>query len=256
MLVLLSPAKSLDFTTPVPTAKFNQPIFVDDTQALLQELKTLSVADIQGMMKLSDQLSELNHHRFQSFEFPFTLDNARQAAYAFSGDVYQGLDFYTLNKKQIGFAEKHLRILSGLYGLVGPLDLIQPYRLEMGTRFANSRGKDLYQFWGEKIADLLDATLTQQKGSVIVNLASNEYAKAAKLKKRQAAVITPVFKDYKNGQYKIISFFAKKARGLMARFIIENEIVDVEQIKSFNTDGYHFDQKSSDTNNWVFLRKQ
>lgn len=256
MITVISPAKSLDFESPLATKKFTQPEFLDQSELLIEELKALSHQDVAGLMKLSDKLAELNVHRFQSFKTPFTADNARPAVLAFKGDVYQGLDADTLKAKDFTFAQKHLRILSGLYGLLKPLDLIQPYRLEMGTRFANQRGKNLYDFWQNRIHDAITALLEKHHSPVLINLASNEYFKAVKAKQLPYSVITPQFKDYKNGQYKMISFFAKRARGLMSRYIIDNQIDSADDLKSFDVDGYRFDNKNSSDTDLIFLRKQ
>lgn len=256
MLTVISPAKSLDFESPLPTKKNTQPKFLEHAEELIADLRKLSHQDVAGLMRLSDTLAELNVHRFQTFNTPFTPDNARQALLAFKGDVYVGLDAESMKAKDFDFAQKHLRILSGLYGLLKPLDLIQPYRLEMGTKFANTRGKNLYEFWGTLIHDAIEKELSKHSSTELINLASNEYFKAVKHKKLPHTVITPSFKDYKNGQYKMISFFAKKARGMMARFIIDNRIDSPEGLKDFNTDGYQFDNKSSTETELVFLRKQ
>ena len=250
MLMLISPAKSLDFESPLATETFSEPDFLAHSQVLVDELRELSPPDIQKLMKISPQLADLNFGRFLNWQAPFTPNNARQALLAFTGDVYQGLDAGSLSEADFAFAQQHLRILSGLYGLLKPLDLMQAYRLEMGTKLANSRGKNLYEFWGTVITDALNA----QGSDVLVNLASNEYYKSVKAKQLNAQVVTPVFKDWKNGQYKIISFYAKKARGLMAAYIIKNRIEDVEQLKAFDVNGYYFSPESSKANEWVFLR--
>jgi len=202
-------------------------------------------------MKLSDKLAALNMARFQTWLKPFNLDNAKQALLAFKGDVYTGLDADTLDEVGLEFAQQHLRILSGLYGVLRPLDLMQAYRLEMGTKFANKKGKDLYQFWGSQLRDSLEAEL---KEGVLINLASNEYFKAVEAKKLKARIITPIFKDLKNGQYKIISFYAKKARGLMSRYIIDHRLIKPESIKDFDSEGYRFSPEMSQADEWVFLR--
>ncbi|WP_144391613.1 peroxide stress protein YaaA [Pleionea sediminis] len=256
MITVISPAKSLDFESPLATKKYTQPQYLEHSEALIEELQKLTHQDVASLMKLSDKLAELNVHRFQSFITPFTPDNARQALLAFKGDVYVGLDAESMKAKDFDFAQKHLRILSGLYGLLRPLDLIQPYRLEMGTKFANARGKNLYEFWDTTIHEAINKELTKQDSPELINLASNEYFKAVKHKKLSHTVITPAFKDYKNGQYKMISFFAKKARGMMARFIIDNRINSPDELKDFNTDGYRYDKKSSTPTEPVFLRKQ
>jgi cytoplasmic iron level regulating protein YaaA (DUF328/UPF0246 family) len=256
MLTLISPAKSLDFESPLPTKKYSEPKFLEHSKELIANLKQLSHQDVASLMKLSDSLAELNVHRYQTFKPPFTPSNARPAVLAFKGDVYLGLEAETLKAKQFDFAQKHLRILSGLYGILKPLDLIQPYRLEMGTRLSNDRGTNLYQFWGDILADALNQELKKHKSKYIINLASNEYFKAAKEKKLEGEIITPVFKDYKNGQYKVISFFAKRARGLMSRYIIDNNIDNPDALKQFDYDGYKYSAKESTANQLVFLRKQ
>ena len=254
MLLVISPAKTLDFETPAPTASFTQPNFLGDAELLIEELRRLSPADIGGLMGISDKLSQLNVARYQSWSTPFNLDNAKQACLAFKGDVYTGLDAQTLNEKQLLFAQKHLKILSGLYGLLRPLDLMQPYRLEMGTRFSNHRGKDLYQFWGDLITNQLNHELSTRKKPVLINLASNEYFKVVQSGKINGQIITPVFKDWKNGKYKIISFYAKKARGLMCRYVIDNNTDAPETLKDFDYGGYAFNEAMSSQTEWVFTR--
>ncbi len=253
MLTVISPAKTLDYDTPPTTARHSQPEWLDQSQLLIDELRTHSVQDVAGLMKLSDKLASLNVARYESWSRPFTPDNAKQALLAFKGDVYIGLDAESLSDEDLDFAQAHLRMLSGLYGLLKPLDLMQPYRLEMGTKLGNSRGKDLYAFWGERLTEALNAELTGEE-PVLVNLASNEYFKSIRPKQLHARLITPVFKDWKNGQYKIISFYAKKARGLMARYIIQNRIDQPEQLKAFDLEGYRFDAESSKDDTWVFIR--
>lgn len=228
--------------------------FMNDSCELMDQLKHLDPTELSSLMKISQKLGELNHERNQSWQTPFTPENAKQCIYAFKGDVYTGLDAETLNKKDIQFAQKHLRILSGLYGLLKPLDLIQPYRLEMGTRFANSRGANLYQYWGCQLTDALSEQL--QDDATLINLASNEYSKVLQLKDLDANVITPIFKDKKNGEYKLISFYAKKARGLMSRYIITNKLTKAAQIKKFDLDGYNFNVDLSKNNDWVFTREE
>ncbi len=253
MLFVISPAKTLDFETPAKTTLATQPRYLEQSTELIDVLKRYSVSDIASLMKLSDKLAALNLARFESWSTPFDADNAKQAVLAFKGDVYTGLDAESLDDDGFEFAQKHLRILSGLYGVLKPLDYIQPYRLEMGTKLTNPKGKDLYAFWGEQIRDSLENE-SELTDKVLVNLASNEYFKAVQAKKMSARIITPIFKDSKNGQYKIISFYAKKARGLMSRYIIDNKISDVEQLKSFDSDGYYFSQEQSTGDDWVFLR--
>lgn len=228
--------------------------FINESCELMDQVKHLDPTELSSLMKISEKLGELNHERNQSWQTPFTLDNAKQCIYAFKGDVYMGLDAETLSKKDIQFAQKHLRILSGLYGLLKPLDLIQPYRLEMGTRFANSRGANLYQYWGNRLTDALSEEL--QDDATLINLASNEYSKVLQLKNIDANVITPIFKDKKNGEYKLISFYAKKARGLMSRYIITNKLTKASQIKKFDMDGYKFNLNLTKNNDWVFTREE
>lgn len=251
MLIVISPAKTLDFETAPNTQSCSQPRFLSQSQQLIDELKDLSTADIASLMKLSDKLAALNMARFQIWQKPFNLENAKQAMLAFRGDVYTGLDADTLDEAGLEFAQQHLRILSGLYGVLRPLDLMQPYRLEMGTKFANKKGKDLYQFWGSQLRESIESEL---QDGVLINLASNEYFKALEAKKVKARIITPVFKDWKNDQYKIISFYAKKARGLMSRYIIDHKINLPENIKDFDSDGYRFSPEMSHADEWVFLR--
>lgn len=212
MLTVISPAKTLDFDTPAHTDTFTDPRFLAQSQQLIAQLKKLSTQEIAGLMKISDKLAGLNMARFQQWETPFTVKNAKQAVLAFKGDVYTGLDAETLDQPGLDFAQQHLRILSGLYGVLRPLDLMQPYRLEMGTPFQNEAGKDLYSFWGDTLRESLQSEAALQDG-ILINLASNEYFKAINAKKLDATIITPVFKDWKNGQYKMISFYAKKRGG-------------------------------------------
>jgi cytoplasmic iron level regulating protein YaaA (DUF328/UPF0246 family) len=254
MLMVVSPAKTLDYESELPIQESTQPEMLEESQQLIDQLKKLTPADVASLMKLSDKLADLNVNRFAHWKQPFNADNARPAIYAFKGDVYTGLDAYSFNKKQMTFAQKHLRILSGLYGLLKPLDLMQPYRLEMGTKFANKKGANLYEFWGDTITNKLNDNL--KKGEVILNLASNEYFKSVKTKSLKGEVVTPVFKDQKNGNYKIISFYAKKARGMMAAYVINNQINDAEAIKQFDVAGYRFSEIQSKNNEWVFLRDE
>ncbi|MBY6034822.1 peroxide stress protein YaaA [Marinobacter daepoensis] len=255
MLMIISPAKTLDYESPLATETHTQPDFLDDACELIDQLKELEPHQISNLMSISDKLGQLNAERFQSWCTPFTADNARQAVLAFKGDVYTGLNAESFSEEDFAFAQNHLRILSGLYGLLKPLDLMQPYRLEMGTRFGNTRGKDLYAFWGTRITEALNHRLANDD-KVLVNLASNEYFKSVQKKQLDARLITPQFKDWKNGQYKIISFYAKKARGLMCRYAIQNRITQAEDLKGFNLDGYYFSEDQSDSNNWIFLRDE
>ena len=256
MLILLSPAKTLDFDTPAVTNKATQPAFLDRSAELVDVLKQYSPHDIGTLMKLSPALSELNVQRYHDWKLPFSAQNAKAAVLAFKGDVYTGLNADTLSEDQFQFAQEHVRILSGLYGVLKPLDLIQPYRLEMGTKLKNARGKDLYAFWGDEITDALNLHLQQEAQNVIVNLASNEYFGAVKAKKLHGRLVTPVFKDEKNGQYKIISFYAKKARGLMTRWIIEQGLTDESRLYEFNVAGYRYCTEESQGDTLVFKRAE
>lgn len=256
MLIVVSPAKTLDYESPLVTETYTQPELIDYSKQLIEVCRKLTPADVASLMKVSDKIADLNVGRFQEWSETFTLDNARQAILAFKGDVYTGLDAQTLTEADFEYAQRHLRMLSGLYGLLKPLDLMQPYRLEMGTKLANEKGTNLYQFWGNVITDKLNQAITEQGDNVLVNLASNEYFKAVKQKNLDAQVITPVFKDCKNGQYKVISFYAKKARGMMARFIIENRIESVADLTQFNTAGYTFAEDESSATELVFKREE
>ena len=254
MLMVVSPAKTLDYETELPLKNFSQPEFLPQAQELIDQLQLLSPTDVAGLMKLSDKLALLNVNRFAHWAQPFNTDNARPAIYAFKGDVYTGLDAYSFNEEEMEFAQNHLRMLSGLYGLLKPLDLMQAYRLEMGTKFENLKGKNLYEFWGKAISEKINEILAENE--TLINLASNEYFKAVDKKELNADIITPVFKDEKNGQFKIISFYAKKARGLMAAYIIKNKITKPEVLKQFDVDGYRFSEAMSKSKEWVFIRDQ
>jgi len=256
MLILLSPAKALDYQTPAHVAAAGQPAFLDRAATLIRQLRTLSPADIAGLMDLSDQLALLNYHRYQDWSLPFTPQNAKPAVLAFDGDVYDGLAAKTLSAADLDFAQQQVRILSGLYGLLKPLDLMQPYRLEMGTKFRNEAGKDLYAFWGQTLVEAINAELAEMPHPCVINLASEEYFKAAVGKKIAAPVIQPVFEDWKGGKYKIISFYAKRARGLMTRHAILNRLDDPEALKAFASEGYAFAAEASDERTWVFRRRQ
>jgi cytoplasmic iron level regulating protein YaaA (DUF328/UPF0246 family) len=256
MLTIISPAKKLDYSQPAETQAFTQPLLLEHSEQLIKDLQQLSPEEVCSLMGLSDKLGALNYERFQEWQTPFSINNAKQAVLAFKGDVYQGLDADNMNADELNWAQDNLRILSGLYGLLRPLDLMQPYRLEMGTKFANQRGANLYQFWGEIITDQLNKLFPASTKSVLVNLASNEYFKSVQPKNINAEIITPVFMDQKGDKYKIISFFAKRARGLMSAFIIKNKITDAEQLKMFNVDGYSFNSALSDGNKWVFCRAE
>ncbi|MCK9503341.1 MAG: peroxide stress protein YaaA [Porticoccaceae bacterium] len=254
MIIVISPAKTLDYETPPTTAAFSMPDFLDAAQTLIDELRELTPPQVSELMGISAKLGDLNFGRYLEWSQPFTPSNAKQAVLAFKGDVYTGLEAETLSRKELEWAQDHLRILSGLYGLLRPLDLMQPYRLEMGTQFANSRGRNLYEFWGEQITSALNALLANDKKATLINLASNEYFKAVQVKKLQAEVITPVFKDWKSGKYKIVSFYAKKARGMMAGYIIRHRLKNPEDLKQFDDGGYRYNPAMSSYNEWVFTR--
>lgn len=256
MLVVLSPAKNLDYESPLPTADFSQPRMLEQAQQLVDVAKQLTPADLSNLMHISDKLAGLNAARFQSWQQPFTADNARPAMYAFAGDVYTGLAAEKFSSKAIYYAQEHLRILSGLYGVLRPLDLMKPYRLEMGTSLATDRGKNLYEFWGQAITDKLNDDLAAIGSDILVNLASNEYFSSVKTRQLKAQVITPVFKDEKNGQYKVISFWAKKARGAMARYIINEQVRSVTGLQQFNATGYRFEPAQSTATELVFCRAE
>ncbi|WP_019141116.1 peroxide stress protein YaaA [Noviherbaspirillum massiliense] len=255
MLIVLSPAKTLDYETPAHTALHTKPDFIEHSAELIAILRTLSPAQIGSLMGISDALAALNATRYATWSPRFTKENAKQAILAFNGDVYEGLDAPSMSAKQLDFAQAHIRILSGLYGVLRPLDLMQPYRLEMGTRLANARGKDLYAFWGELPTAALNKALVENKSSALVNLASEEYFKAVKPGLLAVPVVTPVFEDWKNGKYKIISFYAKRARGMMARYAAEHGITRPGQLKEFDSEGYRFEERASSGNCWVFRRR-
>lgn len=255
MLIFLSPAKSLDYKTPPHVSAFTQPGYLKQSETLIRQLRKLSPADIAKLMDLSDPLALLNFNRYADWSLPFTTDNAKQAVLAFDGDVYDGLSAKTLPADDLDFAQRHVRILSGLYGILKPLDLVQPYRLEMGTRFANKAGKDLYAFWGETLLETINGELAAAERPVVVNLASEEYFKAAVGRKIRGEVIQPVFEDWKNGKYKIISFYAKRARGLMTRYAVRNRLREPEKLQDFDVDGYAFAPEASDGSTWVFRRR-
>lgn len=255
MLIVLSPAKSLDYSTPSPTENHTTPDFIDHSAELIDVLKQLSPAQIGSMMKISDPLAQLNTARFASWSKKFTSVNSKQAIMAFNGDVYEGLDAASLSPSQLAYAQSHMRILSGLYGVLRPLDRMQPYRLEMGTSLANSRGKNLYSFWGDTVTLALNRLLAKQTTRTLVNLASEEYFKVVKKATLDASIVAPVFEDWKNGKYKIISFYAKRARGLMARYAALNKITDPEELKEFDLDGYRHIPQDSDRGRWMFRRR-
>ncbi len=252
MLVVVSPAKKLDFETPAPTSKFTQLTELDRSELLIKELKKCNAKKISTLMKLSESLTELNIQRYMDFKTPFNLKNAKQAMFAFKGDTYIGLDAETMKAKDIDYAQNHLRILSGLYGLVSPLDLVQPYRLEMGTKFPCQGNKNLYEFWGESITEKLATLLKKEK--TLINLASKEYFSAINFKKLDAQVITPAFKEKKGDEFKMVGFFAKRARGMMSRYIIDNRIEEPANLLKFDVDGYSYNKKLSTVTEPVFTR--
>lgn len=254
MLIVVSPAKNLDYQSTPVTKDFTQPTLLDQSQLLINKCRQLSPAKISSLMKISDKLAGLNADRYAQWSTPFDLGNAKQALLAFNGDVYTGLQAQSFDQQDFDFAQQHLRILSGLYGLLKPLDLMQAYRLEMGTKLTTKRGKNLYEFWGDIITTKLNKDLAAQGDNVLINLASNEYFKAVKPKDLDGMIVNPVFKDEKNGQFKIISFYAKKARGLMARYIIKNRLSDVSQLQNFDLEGYRYDPQQSTTEQPVFMR--
>ncbi|MFD1316938.1 peroxide stress protein YaaA [Namhaeicola litoreus] len=251
MKVVISPAKSLDFESKVPTKAYSTCSFLDKSEKLNKVIKKQSAKKLAQLMGISKDLSELNYQRNQAWHLPFTQENARQAIYAFNGDVYVGLDPYTISDSKIEALQDKIRILSGLYGVLKPLDLIQPYRLEMGTKIKIGRKDNLYQFWKEDVTNSLNEEL---EGDPLINLASNEYFKVIDQKKLKSEVITPEFKDFHQGKLKMIGFFAKKARGAMARFIVEKSIVNPDEIKGFDWEGYSFDDNLSTVDKWVFTR--
>ncbi|ODS24033.1 hypothetical protein AB835_05780 [Candidatus Endobugula sertula] len=256
MLMVISPAKKLEVEGPSATQQKSQAALLNDAQILIDELKQLAPQDISSLMSISDKLGLLNYDRYQAWQLPFSLDNAKQAILAFKGDVYVGLEAESFSVDDYTFAQQHLRILSGLYGVLRPLDLMQAYRLEMGTRFENSRGKNLYEFWGEKITGELNRQLKKNKSDILINLASTEYFKSVKPASLHADIVTPLFKDKKSGQYKTISFYAKKARGLMAAYAIRNKITDARKLKKFDVQGYSYNAEMSKENEWVFTREE
>lgn len=255
MLTVISPAKTLDFEAKPQTRKVSQPQFLQNSAELVGTMRTQSPKNLSKLMGISPKLAELNADRFQTWETPFTPENAKQAILAFRGDVYIGLAAEEYGERDFSFAQKNLRILSGLYGLLKPLDLIQPYRLEMGTKIKNPGGNDLYEYWSSTVTAAISEELAAHRNKTLINLASLEYFKAVQPKLLPGKLVTPVFKDFKNGTYKILSFFAKKARGSMASFIIKNRISKPEDIKAFDIDGYRFNADLSTDDSWVFTRK-
>lgn len=253
MLMVISPAKTLDYEG-ASYPHFTQPAVLDRSQQLIDELRSYDQEQLSKLMKISDKLAALNHQRYQDFQTPFTLENAKQALLAFKGDVYKGIHIEDYDEDDLFFAQDHLRILSGLYGILRPLDLMQPYRLEMGTRLKTEKGKNLYEFWGDQISSLLEAELEKENSPCLVNLASNEYFKAINLDLIKARILNIDFKENKDGTYKIIAIYAKRARGLMVDFVIRNRIENPELIKGFDSDGYAFNKTLSTKDSWVFSR--
>lgn len=254
MIIVISPAKTLDFETPSPTSLATECDFTDDSQKLISTLKNYTYQEIGDMMGISEKLAVLNYNRFQEWELPFDQNKTKQALLAFKGDVYEGIDATSFKEEDFETTNHYLRILSGLYGILKPFDMILPYRLEMGTKLENERGENLYKFWGSQLTDKLNEDLATS-GKVLINLASNEYFKSLQKKNIDAEIITPIFKDEKNGKYKVISFYAKKARGMMTRYIIQNKLTKPEELKNFNGGGYSFNPDLSvKKNEWVFTR--
>lgn len=256
MLMLISPAKTLDYDSPAPTRHASQPDFLDRSAELIAILRQKSPAELAALMSISDPLAVLNAARYQEWCTPFTAENSKQAVFAFMGDVYEGLAAATLDDAAIAYLQAHLRILSGLYGLLRPLDLMQPYRLEMGTRLTHASGKNLYDFWGDSLTAALNPLQEGSAAPVWVNLASEEYFKAVRPKLLRGRVVTPVFEDWKNGQYKVISFHAKRARGLMVRYAASHSLADPEMLKAFDLEGYAYAAEASAAQRWVFRRRE
>ena len=254
MLMLISPSKTLDFETTPTTVNYSIPEYLGQSSTLIDVVKKKSNRELMKLMQVSQKIAELNVERFNHWHLPFNSENAKQAVFTFKGDVYTGLDAVALSENRLEYAQSHLRIVSGLYGLLRPLDLMQPYRLEMGLKLKTKKGKTLYQFWGEQITDSLNILLEKQDDPVLVNLASNEYFKAIQKENLDGRLITPEFKDWKNGKYKMISFFAKKARGMMVRYAIDHNIQNAEKLQKFDYDGYSYNHELSHADKWVFCR--
>lgn len=252
MKAIISPAKSLNYKEKSPFNTCTQPLFLEQSSIINKVLKKLNPKDLSQLMSISDKLADLNWERNQSWQLPFDETNAKQAIYSFDGEVYVGIDAYNLSEKATKYLQNHLWILSGLYGLLRPFDLMQAYRLEMGTKLAVEKHKNLYEFWKTNLTSFVNSNLTENE--TLINLASNEYASVLDFKQIKSPIITPVFKDYKNGSLKTISFFAKKARGLMVRFMAEHQLTNPEDLKRFNTEGYQYDDNLSTQTEWVFTR--
>lgn len=256
MLVLLSPAKSLDYESSAQTSKYSEPEFLEDSKELIHTLRDYSVDDLRGLMDISENLAVLNRERYHQFSTPFTTENAKQAILAFDGDVYTDFQFQKYEEEHFSFLQDHVRILSGLYGLLRPLDLMQPYRLEMGTSLKTDRGSNLYEFWGDKITEAVNGALDAQGDDVLLNLASNEYFKSINKKKLNARMLDVKFKDLKNGKYRSISFYLKRLRGTMTDYMVRNQIQNPEELKSFTEQNYYFSEQESSEDCFVFLRDE
>jgi len=252
--MVISPAKTLDYETPVTTSKFSIPDYLDKSAELVDEVKKKSSIDLMSMMQVSQKLADINVKRFNQWHLPFNVENSKQAVLAFKGDVYNGINAITLTEDNLNYAQLHLRIISGLYGILRPLDLMQPYRLEMGLKLKTKNGKNLYEFWGMRITNALNSLLAEEDDPVLINLASNEYFNSIHEKNLDCRLITPEFKDWKNDSYKMISFYAKKARGMMVRFAIDHNIKDPNDCKNFDYDGYNYNSELSRGDSWVFSR--
>lgn len=256
MLAVISPAKTLDFEKNVEGFTFSQPQLTAYSQDLIDICKNFTPAELASLMSISDKLASLNVARFSQWQLEHTVQNAKQALFAFKGDVYTGLEAETLSNSEVEYAQHHLRMLSGLYGLLKPLDLMQPYRLEMGTKLVNPKGKDLYHFWGNIITEHLQNAIDEQGDNILLNLASDEYFNAVKKERLTAKIIKPIFLDEKNGKFKMISFYAKKARGMMVRYLLKTQSTEIEQLKAFNFGGYWFDEENSTESELVFKREE
>jgi len=254
MIIILSPSKTMNFEDQVTATKYSSPVFQREAQTLVQTLQQFKPEDIKKLMDVNDKIAELNYQRFQEFDLSFTPSSGRQALLAYRGDVYAGLDIANYSEQDLKFAQEQVRIISGLYGLVRALDVIQPYRLEMSNKLENPQGKDLYTFWGHKITDQIRKELQEHQNQILVNLASNEYYKAIDQDQFKQQLVTPVFKEYKDGKYKTIAIYAKKARGMMTDYIIQNKIEDPEGIKGFDYEGYQFNADLSSDREWTFTR--
>jgi len=252
--MVLSPSKTMDYETPANTSSFTIPDYLEKSAELITVVKEKTSAELMSLMQISEKIAELSVKRFKEWNLPFDIGNSKQAVLAFKGDVYSGLDAKSLNEDKLNYAQTHLRIISGLYGLLRPLDLMQPYRLEMGLKLKTNKGNDLYRFWDKHITNALNSLLEKDDEPVLINLASNEYFKSIQKENLDCRLITPEFKDFKNGKYKMISFFAKKARGMMVRFAIDKNIEEPAELRDFDYDGYSYNDELSKADNWVFSR--